>query len=120
MRTAYPEIEIVVADNGYHTPEKDKYYDELQAAGHKVVWLPFDKGLPAAQNAAIAATDREYLLTGHDDFAYTRSCGIEQFIKLLDSLPEVGVAAGRLSNIPFEAYFEITPDHYQRCPDALG
>jgi hypothetical protein len=110
MRSAYPEIEIVVADNGYHTLEKDKYYDELQAAGHKVVWLPFDAGLPAAQNAAIAATDREYLLTGHDDFLYTRNCGIEQFVKLLDALPEVGVAAGRLGNIPFEANFEITAD----------
>ena len=56
IETHYPEIQIVLVDDGYATDEKSKFYAGMRQRGHIVEdkSLAFDSGFGAKANLATA------------------------------------------------------------------
>lgn len=104
-----PECKIIVVDDGYEQKYKITLYSELREAGHECIWLPFDSGFGAKANAAIAALDRQYTLIASDDFDFDNHNvrpGVELLVDVMDSLPYVGFAGGRVDDKPYEGTIE--------------
>ncbi|KAA5541833.1 glycosyltransferase [Roseiconus nitratireducens] len=88
IRTRYPHVRILVADNG---SQHATLPDDVQ-----VLHLPFDCGLSRARNALIDALETEFLLVLEDDFQFTDETDIEPLWRVLRSDPEIGVAGGAI------------------------
>lgn len=102
-----PEVQMVIADCGEMSDEKDGVYMDLERAGHKVFILPFDAGFGAMSNKIAQNFDREYLLIGSDDFDFEPTevrCGIWKLQEILDLAEDVDIASGRVNNNPYEFY----------------
>ncbi len=101
IRRNMPQIQMIIADDGEQTEEKDGVYADLVREGHKIIILPFDSGFGKKSNAGIAALDRPFLLVSSDDFCHTPSSvkvGIEKMLSVLDQNPELSIVSGRLGN----------------------
>lgn len=104
----YPEIKIILVDDGKEDENKNEFYTLMENKGHVVVKLPFDSGFGAKANAALYYCDREYVLHANDDFIFVPDIGIEHFINILDMEDEIGIVGGRISNLPYEGFLEIS------------
>lgn len=105
IRCNLPDAQMVVADDGRPTPEKDRLYNSLRAGGHVVQEIPFDSGFGAKSNWIADALQRKYLLVGSDDFDFRPAQvydGIERLQEVLDYFPEVSIASGRVGNRAYE------------------
>lgn len=104
-----PGMKMVIVDDGYESREKIALYAQLRRRGHACHWLPFDTGFGAKANAGIQYMDREYTLIGSDDFDFAGrgvAEGIQKLISVLDAREDVGSAAGRVDNNPYEGFIE--------------
>ncbi len=89
IRSAYPTIPIVIADNGDQPVAfNDPATDTLR--------LPFDCGVSAARNAIVQRFQTPYLLVTEDDFEFTPETALEQFVDVLEHDSHVGVVGGSL------------------------
>lgn len=98
IQSTMPEVQIVIADCGVHTEEKEGIYADLQREGHKAVVLEYDAGFGAMTNAITKSFDRDYLLIASDDFQFGPSFvrqGVEKMVEVLDTT-NIDVAAGRV------------------------
>ena len=105
IRRNLPGAQMIIADDGEHTEEKDGLYAELIREGHKVIILPFDSGFGKKSNAIVDTLDREFLLVGCDDFDFGSpevAVGIQKMQTVLDREPRLSVASGRVNNRPYE------------------
>jgi hypothetical protein len=105
IRRNLPGAQIIIADDGEHTEEKDGLYAELIREGHKVLFLPFDSGFGAKSNAIVDHLSREFLLVGSDDFDFGGvdvAVGIQKMQAVLDREPGLSVVSGRVDNRPYE------------------
>lgn len=101
IRRNLPGAQMIIADDGEHTKEKDGLYAELIKEGHKVFILPFDSGFGIKSNRILDSLDREFLLVGSDDFDFAPASvavGIKKMLAVLDGAPELSVVSGRLAN----------------------
>ena len=107
----FPEARLVIADDGEMTAAKERLYQTLRRRGHTVLELPFDSGFGAKSNAAIAHFDRPYVLVGSDDFDFKQARpGVERLVAVLDNVPEVGLASGRVRGKPYEGWLvDVAP-----------
>ena len=99
IRINLPGAQIIVADDGEMTEEKDGVYAKLEREGHKVIRLPFDAGFGTKSNAIAGALSREFLLVGSDDFDFYPgdvARGIKEMESVLDRNPELSIVSGRL------------------------
>lgn len=110
-----PNALMIIVDDGYTTPlfsMKRSAYENLSHNGHLIHILPFDSGFGAKSNlmAAIFLEDssRDYLLIGSDDFDFTAEAaeGVLKLQEVLDNVPDVHIASGRVWNRPYEFYLE--------------
>jgi GT2 family glycosyltransferase len=119
-----PEIKIVVVDDGEECQRKIKLYQRLREEGHVCIWLPKDSGFGAKANAGIAACDRPYVLIGSDDFNFNDSlevrAGIRAMRTVLDNVPAVGVASGRVDRVPYEFTFDEGDGWIRQIPGYHG
>lgn len=109
IRRTMPEVNIIVADDGHHTEEKDGIYADLIKDGHKVIWLPFDSGFGAKSNAIANALETEYLLVGSDDFDFYPASvrdGIESMFYVLEGSDICDIASGRVNGRRYEFYLD--------------
>lgn len=109
LKRNFPDVKLVVVDDGWSSPEKVVKYAELISAGHACTWMPFDSGFGSKANAAIADCDRDYVLIASDDFDFSDPRvrpGINRMVQVLDSNPSIGVASGRVDNRPYEFCLE--------------
>jgi hypothetical protein len=118
-----PEAKVIIADDGRASEMKSGFYARLRRAGHAVIEMSFDAGFGAKSNAAIRALDRPYLLIGSDDFDFSpRSVreGIEELVRMLDLMPEISIASGRVNNAPYEGILHDYGDRIveERIPKA--
>jgi hypothetical protein len=105
VKTNLPGAQLIIADCGDHTEEKDGVYADLEREGHKTIQLPFDSGFGVMSCAIAAALDRDYLLVGSDDFDFSTQevrQGIAKLKEVLDLCPEVDIASGRVNGNPYE------------------
>jgi hypothetical protein len=111
IRDTVPEVQMIIADDGEMTEEKDGIYADLQREKHEIIILPFDSGFGAKSNAITLASKlpnkRPYLLIGSDDFDFRPSSvreGIEKMVDVLDNAP-IDIAGGRVFG-PYEFFLE--------------
>ncbi len=88
IRTRYPHVPIVVADNGN---QHAVLPDDVQ-----IIQLPFDGGLSKARNALIDNLKTEYLLLLEDDFLFTDETKVEPLQRVLEAAPDIGVVGGAI------------------------
>src|SRR3981081_1672282 len=86
------DIELIVVDDGSTDERTRQEMDRLSAEGIKVIRQE-NKGLGAARNAGVLASQGEYLFPLDADDRL-RSGWIERGIEILDSNPQVGVVYG--------------------------
>jgi glycosyltransferase involved in cell wall biosynthesis len=86
------DIEIIVVDDGSTDERTRGVMDEVAARGIKVIRQE-NKGLAAARNAAIAASQGQYVFPLDADDRL-RPGWIDNGIRILDSNPQVGVVYG--------------------------
>src|SRR6266436_2787050 len=87
IRRTMPDVEMIIADDGEMTEEKDGIYADLEREGHKVIRMSFDSGFGKKSNAITAALARDFLLVGSDDFSFSPTnvkLGIEKMLAVLD------------------------------------
>jgi glycosyltransferase involved in cell wall biosynthesis len=86
------DIEVIVVDDGSTDERTHEEVDRLATLGIKVIRQE-NKGLAAARNAAILASQGEYIFPLDADDRL-RSSWIGRAIQILDSTPKVGVVYG--------------------------
>ena len=119
----YPEIRMVIMDDGYPTSAKDAMYQRLQNLGHTCEYLPFDSGFGAKANAAIRHFDRPYVLVGADDFNFDEPGvreGIERMVTVIDGVPALGVASGRVDNHPYKGFLSYGGNFIKETALTMG
>lgn len=106
-----PEVQMIIADDGYETDFKNEVYEYLECSyiyesqKHKVIKLPFDSGFGKKSNNIVQSFQREYLLIGSDDFDFDPPSvreGIIKLVEVLDKCPEISIASGRVWNRAYE------------------
>jgi hypothetical protein len=105
IRRTMPGAQIIIADDGEHTEEKDGLYAELIREGHKVILCPYDSGFGYKSNEIVRVLDREFYLSGSDDFDFSPpsvALGIEKMLGVLDKHKELSVVSGRVNERPYE------------------
>ncbi len=117
----YPGIQIVLVDDGYSTPEKRDYYDQLEARGHVVedTTLPFDSGCGAKWNLAAALATRPYLLMVNDDYLFQgKRDGVDHMLEVLASDSLIGVVCGTYNDIDYQGWIREKPGRIEEtmCP----
>ena len=86
------DIELIVVDDGSTDDRTCEEMDSLRARGIKVVWQE-NKGLAAARNAGIRASQGDYILPLDADNRI-RTSYLKHSIRILDSNPQIGVVYG--------------------------
>lgn len=105
IRKTMPEAQMIIADCGEHTEEKDGIYADLRRDGHEIIQLELDAGFGRMSNAIVNALERPLLLIGSDDFDFQPPevrQGIEKLARVLRDHPELDIASGRVDNRPYE------------------
>jgi len=82
IHSTYPEMQIFVGDDGYHSDEKEAKLKELGAT--KYIRIPFNVGLSAGRNILVDAVETPYLLLSDDDHLYTSDTHAEYLRTLMD------------------------------------
>jgi glycosyltransferase involved in cell wall biosynthesis len=133
IRRTMPEVQIIVADDGEMTEEKDSLYAEIIREGHKVLICPFDSGYGFKSNRIVDSLDREFLAPLADDFDFSPpsvKVGIEKMLAVLDQNPNIDIVSGRVNGHPYEfllaendgVVFEVPCnfDQYPSLAEPLG
>lgn len=127
LRREYPDLRILVVDDGYPAPNKHNLFKEIRGMGGEAMLLPFDSGFGAKANAMIPfMQDRPFVLIGSDDFNFSGDVvrhGIEKMLTVLEYDQSIGVASGRVDNNPYEGFLSYGPDFIREtrlaCTDYL-
>lgn len=69
--------------------------------GVEVIGLPFNVGLSAGRNAALARVATEYVFVTDDDTVFTQASDIVAMAQYLDAHPQVDLVAIQLVNLPW-------------------
>lgn len=94
LQAQYPDIKIIVGENGNVTPEMTAF---MQARGVKYIKLPYDSGVCVARNTLIKEVDTEFVLVGDDDFYYTPEAKVDAMARFMRNHPEFDLVGGRVS-----------------------
>lgn len=111
IRDTLPEVQMVIADDGDRTEEKDQIYADLRRDHHVVLDMSFDSGFGMKSNAIARQTFSPYLLVGSDDFDFRPPSvrdGIEKLVDVLDRT-DISIASGRVRG-PYEFMLEDKGD----------
>lgn len=84
---------IVIADDS-RTPQ---HYDDARV---HIVALPFDVGVAAGRNAALAEVATECVMSVDDDFVFTPDLDLGRVVAYLRRNPEVDLVGGSVINLP--------------------
>jgi|GEM_PF-6756077 len=94
VRRFYPDIGIIVSDNGKKRPELE---DEIvNGYGCRYLRLPFDSGVSKSRNKAVNEAGTEYVVVCDDDYEFTEETKLDNFRKVLEHDAKVGVITGEL------------------------
>ncbi|TES92910.1 MAG: glycosyltransferase [Candidatus Cloacimonadota bacterium] len=93
IRKYYPDIRIIVSDNGKTPP--NLIYELTEIHKCKYLKLRFDSGASHAKNAALDITESKYAVIIDDDFEFTRNTNLEKFKIVLESDDNLGIVGGK-------------------------
>lgn len=89
IRKYYPDIAIVVADDGHITDEKREWFESMDCEYHT---MPWDSGLCAGRNFLVDRIKTKYFLIGDDDFYFTQDTDLSKMVDMMDIYDIVGGA----------------------------
>ena len=94
--TSYPNMEIILVDNGSTDAETLAFYDEWKASG-AVKLVPFDRpfNYSAACNAGAATANGQYLLFLHNNLEFVSPDWLEELVRWAHR-PNVGVVGPKM------------------------
>ncbi|MBC8875611.1 MAG: glycosyltransferase [Planctomycetes bacterium] len=86
IRRFYPTIPIVVADNSFRPADWGKeefsvFQQIICEHDARAVLLPFNSGISATRNAAVAAADTPCVVVAEEDFEFTRQTNLEKMLR---------------------------------------
>lgn len=83
----YPNVPIIVCDDSFADTSlwTDALKEVSEMPGVTLVRLPYDSGLPAGRNAAVAAAKTSRIILCDDDFVVTEETRIENLLSILDT-----------------------------------
>lgn len=103
LRRHYPDIRIIVADDGYCSDEKEA---RLKEAGvSKYIALPWNRGVSRGWNVLIDACETPYFLIGDDDFYYTEETRLGDMLRMMEI---ADLAGGALKYLDTLQHYEAT------------
>jgi glycosyltransferase involved in cell wall biosynthesis len=109
LRRYYPEIRIIVADDGYCSDEKE--FRLKEAGVSKYIALPWNRGVSRGRNALIDACETPYCLIGDDDFYYTDETRLGDMVKMMEIADLAGGALRYMGVLQhYEANLEWVPE----------
>lgn len=94
-KTAYPDYEILVVDNGSTQPEALAYLERLKADGVRVLPYPKPFNFSAMCNLAAREASGEYLLLLNNDTAVLQEHWLERMVAY-GQRPDVGIVGVKL------------------------
>lgn len=109
IRENLPGAQMIIADCGEPSEEKDGIFADLEREGHKTIQLDFDAGFGAMSCAIANSLQRSYLLVGSDDFDFSTPEareGIEKLEFTLLTNSDFNIASGRVNNNPYEFFLK--------------
>lgn len=104
-RKYFPAMPIYVADQSYRIDAMEAFYRRHDVT---LVRMPYDIGVTSSRNALARAVAEDYFVLCDDDFIFDRETSFDAPLRLLDAVPEIGVAGGRLFD------FYGTDEHLRR------
>jgi glycosyltransferase involved in cell wall biosynthesis len=93
LRRVYPELAVLVVDDGREPAG-------VAGDGIRVLRMPYDVGLSAGRNAALAETRTELFFLLDDDFVLTTSCGLERVARVMRAHPRLDIVGGQVLTLP--------------------
>lgn len=91
LRRCFPTLPVIVADDG-RSPG--------QYAGARTIALPFDSGVSAGRQAALAAVGTEYTWVLDDDFVLYRGTRLARALETLEREPRIDILGGPVIDLP--------------------
>lgn len=93
LRKTYPEINIIVGDNGRTSNDKKEMCERYEAEYFE---LPFDCGLCTARNMLVDMVETPYILVGDDDFKYDKNAKVDEMLDFLEVTDDYSLVGGRI------------------------
>lgn len=93
LRKTYPDIKIIVGDNG---GDDGSVYFACEEVGAKLISLPFDSGVCVARNELLKHVETRYVLVGDDDFKYDENARVDSMTGFLNTHEEYDLIGGRI------------------------
>jgi hypothetical protein len=91
LQRCFPQLPIIVADDS-RVPTR--------LAGVRTIELPFDSGVSAGRQAALAAVATELTWVLDDDFITLRSTALAAAVRGLEQHPELDLVGGNVIDLP--------------------
>lgn len=99
LRETYPDMPIIVADDGDPSDEKE---EKLRSLGvNEYLRLPYNLGISVGRNTLVDACNTQYLLLSDDDLFFTPESGVE---KLRTLMGISDIASGAFLNYGCEVF----------------
>uniref|UniRef100_A0A672FUZ2 Beta-1,4 N-acetylgalactosaminyltransferase n=1 Tax=Salarias fasciatus TaxID=181472 RepID=A0A672FUZ2_SALFA len=98
IRKFYPDITVIIADDSFE-PE------HISGENIQQYIMPPAQGWFAGRNLAVSQVITKYLLWVDDDFFFTENTKIEEFVEVMEAVPELDVVGGSVEGNQF--YFSI-------------
>lgn len=92
IREFYPDIEIIVSDNGKQRPILQEQL--VRQYKCRYIDLPFDCGASRARNEGFKAANTKYAVLCEDDFRFTKTTNLEKFKAILEADSSLGIIGG--------------------------
>jgi len=112
IRSHYPEVPILVADQGAPEPEIERFY---AAHGVEARFLSADAGVSRCRNILAGSVRTKYLMICDDDFIFSPETDVSGALHILDEDQEVGVVGGKLFDITDLRSLQEAQDRYWEC-----
>jgi hypothetical protein len=101
VRRLYPSLRVLIVDDS-RTPLDDPRAELLA--------LPYDVGLSAGRNAALAHIDTPFFVLCDDDFVFFRKTNLAPVLARMRAAPELDIVAGQRIDLPIYRSVEKSPE----------
>lgn len=108
IRAIYPDIRMLVADQGERDEAKLRFYADHQV---KSYFLDEEAGVARSRNLLVSEVRTTYSLICDDDFIFTPDTDFAGALHILERDPEIAIVGGRLLDVPD---FRSLHDGYDR------
>lgn len=100
LRRLFPRMHVIVADDSRCEPK---------LSGVELIRLPFDSGVSAGRQAALARVITEFTWVLDDDFVLYAGSRLDHVLSLFQQYPELDLLGGPVINLPRCSKYGLVP-----------